>query len=371
VRGSIRKRGNAYQVRVSGGIDPVTKQRVVVVRTAATEAEAERERTALLRQMDTGTVADPGKLTTGDLLSQWLAHQESRVRPRTIRRYSQLIEIHVVPVLGRVRLAKLHPAHIQSMLDRMPTGARTKVHAYRVLNGSLRWAVKMRIISSNPAEGASPPRPERPSLTVPTAEDVNRLIGTADGWLQTAMVLGASTGMRRGEVLALQWRAVDLDKRTAEVNLAMENIGSEIRFSQPKTDRSRRTVSIPPGAVALLRRVRADQLERRLLLGVDWQPTDLIVERGDGGPIHPDLFSTRFARLAAKVGLAGVRLHDLRHFYASELLRANVHPKVVSEGLGHASTAFTMDTYSHLLPTMQEASADAIEASLYGEGQSS
>jgi hypothetical protein len=86
--------------------------------------------------------------------------------------------------------------------------------------------------------------------------------------------------------------------------------------------------------------------------------------RGDGRPIHPDLFSTRFARLAAKVGLAGVRLHDLRHFYASDLLRANVHPKIVSEGLGHASTAFTMDTYSHLLRTMQETAADAIEASL-------
>jgi integrase len=89
------------------------------------------------------------------------------------------------------------------------------------------------------------------------------------------------------------------------------------------------------------------------------------VERGDGGPIHPDLFSTRFARLAAKVGLAGVRLHDLRHFYASEL-RANVHPKIVSEGLGHASTAFTMDTYSHRRPSMQGSAAAAIEASLCG-----
>jgi integrase len=176
----------------------------------------------------------------------------------------------------------------------------------------------------------------------------------------------ASTGLRRGEVLALQWRAVDLDRQTAEVNLAIENIGSEIRFSSPKTDRGRRTVSFPAGTIAVLHRVRADQRERRLLLGPGWQGTDLVVEHGDGGPIHPDLFSTQFARLAAKIGLPGVRLHDLRHFYASELLRANVHPKVVSEGLGHASTAFTMDVYSHLLPTMQEEASAAIEASLYG-----
>jgi integrase len=119
--------------------------------------------------------------------------------------------------------------------------------------------------------------------------------------------------------------------------------------------------------VAVLRRVRADQLERRLLLGPEWQPTDLVVERGDGGPIHPDLFSQRFRRLATRVGLASVRLHDLRHFYASELLRAGVHPKVVSEGLGHASTAFTMDVYSHLLPTMQATASAAIEAALCGQ----
>jgi len=173
--------------------------------------------------------------------------------------------------------------------------------------------------------------------------------------------------MRRGEVLALQWRSVDLERRTARVEQAMECIGREIRFTTPKTDRGRRSVSLPPGCVAVLREVRKDQLERRLLLGSEWQGTDLVVERGDGGAIHPDLYSQRFAALATRLGLAGVRLHDLRHFYASELLRANVHPKVVSEGLGHASTAFTMDVYWHLLPSMQAAAADAIEAALYGQ----
>jgi hypothetical protein len=95
-----------------------------------------------------------------------------------------------------------------------------------------------------------------------------------------------------------------------------------------------------------------------------WQPTDLVVDRGDGGPIHPDLFSTRFARHAAKLGLASVRLHDIRHFFASELLRRGVHPKVVSEALGHASTAFTMDVYQHLLPHQQQQASAAIEAAL-------
>jgi integrase len=368
MRGSIRKRGDSYQVVVSGGFDPVTRKRVQHYFTAHTPEDAEKELTRLLRALDTGSVSDPGKLTFGRyVVDQWLPHAESRVRARTLRRYRELMQRHILPTLGRVKLAKLRPAHIQSMIDAMPTGPRTKVHAYRVCSASLRHAVKVNLINSNPAAGATPPRPPRPSLTVPTADDVNRLIDASDGWLRASLVLAASTGMRRGEILGLQWRAVNLDRRTAEVNLALENLGSELRFVQPKTDRSRRTVALPMGAVTFLRGVRADQAERRLLLGSDWTATDLVVERGDGKPIHPDLLSARFAGLAAKLGLADVRLHDFRHFYASELLRRNVHPKVVSEGLGHSSTSFTMDTYSHLLPSMQEQAADAIEASLFGE----
>jgi integrase len=127
------------------------------------------------------------------------------------------------------------------------------------------------------------------------------------------------------------------------------------------------TPSPSPPRTALklpIRPGRSDQNERRLLLGSEWQGTDLVVERGDGGPIHPDLLSAAFRRLANRTGLAGVRLHDLRHFYASELLRANVHPKVVSDQLGHSSVAFTMDVYSHLMPSAGQSAAAAIEASL-------
>jgi integrase len=367
MRGYIRQRGSTWQVVVSAGFDPVTGKRVQIFATARTREEADRELTRLLRQQDTGSSANPGALTVGRyVMDQWLPHQASRVRARTLNRYRQLLTIHVVPAIGGVKLSKLRPAHVQSMIDSLPVGARTKVHVYRVTSAALRHAVRVRLLDSNPADGARPPRPDRPSLTVPESPDVNRLLEAADGWLHTALSLSAGTGMRRGEVLALQWRSVDLDGRRARVEQAMENIGPTIRFVLPKTDRGRRTVALPAGTVAILRAVKKDQAERRLLLGEAWSRTDLVVEHGDGSPIHPDLYSTRFARLAASVGLGAVRLHDIRHYYASELLRANVHPKVVSEGLGHASTAFTMDVYSHLLPSMQERAADAIEASLYG-----
>lgn len=164
MRGSIRQRGNSWQVVVSGGFDPTTKKCVQIWSTVKSEKDAEQELTRLLRQQDTGTLADPGKLTLGRyVVHQWLPHIESRVRPRTLKRYRQLMECHVLPKVGAVKLAKLRPAQIQSMIDHMATSPRTKVHVYRVVSEALRHAVRIHLISSNPAEGAAPPRPERPS----------------------------------------------------------------------------------------------------------------------------------------------------------------------------------------------------------------
>jgi integrase len=362
-RGHIRQRGKSWQALASGGFDPVTKKRVMHTATARTREDAERELTRLLRNLDTGTSTDPGKLTLGRyLFDQWLPHQATRVKGRTHYRYGQLMRVHVLPSLGNVKMAKLRPSHIQSALDKMDTAPRTKVQTYRVLSAALRQAVKWQILSINPASAASPPRPGRPQLHVPSPEGVGVLLGASEEWFEVALALLATTGMRRGEALALQWQSVDLDAGHARIIQAIEAVGQELSFGLPKTDRARRTVSLPPGTVALLRRWKKDQLERRMLLGGDWKATDLVVERGDGKPIHPDVFSRRFQRLTVRLGMVGIRLHDLRHWYATELLKAGVHPKVVSEALGHSSVAFTMDVYSHLLPTMQEQASAAIEA---------
>jgi Phage integrase family len=133
----------------------------------------------------------------------------------------------------------------------------------------------------------------------------------------------------------------------------------------PAEDGSRaRTVGLPPATVTLLRRHRKSQLERRVLLGEAWQDFDLVIERGDGGPFAPDSLSRDWYRLMRRIGLPGLRLHDLRHAFATRLLEASVHPKVVNEALGHSSVSFTMDTYQHLMPTMQDAATQAIEEAL-------
>jgi integrase len=143
-------------------------------------------------------------------------------------------------------------------------------------------------------------------------------------------------------------------------------VEGELRTFEPKTDRSRRTVALPAFAVATLRQHRRAQAERRLLAGEAWQDGGLVFDRGDGGPVDPAELSIALKRAARKTGLPRTRLHDLRHAFATTLLAAGIHPKVASEALGHASVGFTMDVYSHVLPTMQEEAARAIQAALGG-----
>jgi integrase len=141
-------------------------------------------------------------------------------------------------------------------------------------------------------------------------------------------------------------------------------VDGKLRIVEPKSARGRRTIALPTTVVGELRALRKEQTGRRLLLGEGWTETDLVIEQGDGTRRDPDTITHLFAKLAEQTAAKGARFHDLRHAYATALLRGGLHPKVVSEALGHASTAFTMDVYSHVVPSMQEQAAEAIEAAL-------
>jgi integrase len=290
-----------------------------------------------------------------------------RIRESTWVRYEQLISSDVLPVIGAVRLGRLRPNDVQRVVNEMVSkglAARTVVQGYRVLSSALSQAVRWQMIPTNPATAVRPPRIERAELTIPDAEQVRAIVEAAEGWVHLPILLAATTGMRRGEVFGLRWRDVDLDANLVRVTGSLQRVGGKLRVVEPKSARGRRTVSLPATVVEVLRAHRKDQAERRLLLGEGWTDSDLVVERGDGQPRDPDTITHYFADIATKVKVPGVRFHDLRHAYATSLLRGGVHPKIVSEALGHASTAFTMDVYSHVLPSMQEEAAAAIAKAL-------
>lgn len=373
-RGYIGKtNAGHWRVTVSHGFDKLSgKRRQAFATVRGTREDAEKKLTEMLRDADESIPPDPGRETVGVYLEGWLASArlKNRVRVRTLERYGQLLRRHVIPVIGGVKLAKLDAkVHVGLVVDRARArglSERTLLHICRVFQTAIQDAVGDGALKTNRAilPKSRRPKPTKAELNIPTQDGVSKLIAAAAGdyRLHFPVLLVATTGMRRGEALAARWEDLDLDRGILSVTGSLQRTGKGLlERVPPKTARSRRTVTLPPMTVVALRAHRKAQAERRLALGTRWHATDFIFDRGDGRPLDPDEFSGLFKLLADRVA-PGVRFHDLRHAFATTLARRGVHPKIVSEALGHSSVGITLDTYSHVWPGMGSVAADAIQA---------
>ena len=375
MRGHIRKRGKAsWSLVVPTGLAK-PKQKWFTVKGTKKAAEAELAR--LLNEVTAGGFVASPNMRLDVYLDRWLAdYARQNVSPKTFERYEQIIEGHIKPALGGVELSKLKPMAIQKFYgDSLATGrkdgkgglsAQTVTHFHRILHKALKQAVEWELVSRNPADAVKPPRPERKSMQAldhrQTLELEHKLAGTN---LLAPVLVAVTTGLRRGELLALKWPHVDLERGTIVVNSSLEQTrAGGVRFKEPKTKRSRRTVALMPYTVEVLRTHKAEQAERRLRLGPAYSNNELVFPRTDGRAWSPDTFSGDFEKFVQRSGLPRIRFHDLRHTHASQLLLAGIHPKVVSERLGHSSIGITMDTYSHVLPGMQEDAVMKIDGAM-------
>lgn len=383
MRGSVVKRGSGYAVVVELGRDPETgKRRQKWHSGYRTRKEAERARVELLGRVDTGTYVETSKQTLSGFLAEWLVSIEPTVRPATLYSYRRNMGLHVEPYIGATPLQKIDAGTLNGLYARLladgrrdRTGGLSKrsvryVHTilHRALSDAVRWERLLR----NPADAATPPSAtasERPEMTTWDAKTLRSFLDASaaeNDRYRAAWYLLATTGMRRGEVLGLRWADVDLTAATASIRQTVITVKRSVQFGTPKTAKGRRQISLDAGTVAVLREHRARQLEERLLMGAGWADHDLIFTKVDGAPLHPERFSREFDRRVARYGLERIRLHDLRHTWATLALGAGVHPKVVQERLGHANVSITLDVYSHATPAMSAAAADTVAAAVFG-----
>lgn len=200
-----------------------------------------------------------------------------------------------------------------------------------------------------------------------TADQVRAFLDhTAEHRLHAAFVLLATTGMRRAECLGLRWSDVDLAAGRVSISQTVIMVHHDIRVGAPKTARGRRTVALDPGTVIALREHRKRQAAERLLMGAGFTDHGLVFCRPDGGPLHPERFSRMFSRETAKIELPAIRLHDLRHTWATLALSAGEHPKVVQERLGHANVSITLDVYSHVSEGLHSDAASRVASIIFG-----
>jgi integrase len=373
----IRKRGkNSWEVTVWQGRDPSTgRRRRRCLTIHGTKRDAAQALANALHERDTGTDLSPGRLTVADYLRRWLRdYAAHRVAPSTLVRYRSIIKEHLIPALGSLRLRDLRPAHIEEAYGGFlgPKGRadksgglspRTVLHHHRLLKEALSRAVELQLMAHNPAANVKPPRPARAEMRVLGAEEVSWLLEAAAGTPLYALVyLALHTGLRQGELLGLRWQDIDLDRGTLHVQRTAQRLpGQGVTYRPPKSHRSSRPVSLSPEVVSLLREHRRLQVEHKLRVGPAYRGLGLVFASPLGGPIDAGNLRRAFARLLDRAALPRIRFHDLRHTAATLMLTAGVHPKVVSERLGHATVALTLDTYSHVLPDLQRDAAEALD----------
>ncbi len=347
------------------GRDTSGRRRQKWITVRGTRRNAERELARIIHEIETGAFVEPSRMGVGEYLERWLSdHAKSRVAPKTFERYAQLIRTHIVPNLGSYRLSQLKRLHSQGFyttaLDhgrkdrRGGLSAQTVVHIHRVLRTALKRAVHWQLLARNPADAVEPPRPAKTEMQAFTEEETAKLFHVAErSTLSVPILIAVTTGVRRGELLALRWTDIDLNRAELTVRRSLQQTRDGLTFKEPKTARGRRTVTLTSLAVEALRAHQLNQKMERLRLGPAYEEHGLVFPKANGQPWPPDSFTSAFAALIRRSDVPRIRFHDLRHSHASQLLRQGVHPKIVSERLGHSTVAITLDTYSHVLPGLQ------------------
>jgi integrase len=315
-----------------------------------------------------GTLPIGPRQKLGDYLVQWLesTHKPPMSRVNTYVQYKSMINAHLVPGLGHIYLQKLTPQDIQNLYaQKIRSGLkpRTVASIHNVLHKALSNAVRWGLVSRNVASLVTVPRSERYEGQTLTSDQARQLIDMVKGdRMETILTLAITTGMRRGEILALRWSDIDFKNKVLYVRRTVSRAhGFGIVVNDPKTKTSRRKITLADFALEALQEHRARLDQVRLQAGDKWCEQGLVFPCATGGFTEPGYVYQRFQRMLKKIGFPQMRFHDLRHSAATILLVMGVPMKVVQELLGHSTIAMTADTYSHLLPSMQEDAAKRLD----------
>lgn len=362
--GTICQRPNGeWLAAINIGCDANGKRLRKYIRGKTKKAVADKL-TKLANQKLDGMLEVESKLSVGDYLDRWLTDSvKMSTAITTHASYSSHVELYLKPNIGGVKLVKLTPSHVARLYSQMEVDGksprmRQMVHA--TLHRALKVAMKWGLVQRNVADAVDRPKAPKVEIKPLCADEVRKLLKAAESdRLHALYVLAIGAGMRCGELLALQWQDIDLKAGMIAVRRTLIELSGQQSFGEPKSAKGRRAIHLPTVAVDALRLHKAHMMQE----GHGTNP--LVFVTTEGTPfLRSDLRRHSFLPLLKRAGISIIRFHDLRHTSATMLLSEGIHPKIVQERLGHSTINLTLDTYSHVLPSMQEDAAGKLNAAM-------
>ncbi len=371
-----KKRGNGegsiYQDntgrwRASVNLGFQNGKRVRKLLSGRTRSEVAIKLNSVLRSSHLGMPVPSDRQTVGQFLDGWLEHvAKPNTRPKTARTYTDIVQKHLKPALGCKVVSKLTPQDVRAFMKaKMETGlsAKTVKHLRDTLRCALNVAVKDGIVLRNVAALVKPPRELEYEITVFTPEQARQFLELARGHrFEALFTVAVSVGLREAEALGLRWEDIDFERATLTVRYQLQRVNGKLTLTEPKTQKSRRTIQLPAITASALASHKRSQDDSRLLAGNRWVDTGMVFTTSIGTMLDPRNMLRDFYNLMKRSNLPKVRFHDLRHSAATLLLSQGVHMKAVQEILGHASFSTTANVYAHVLPAMQREAAARMDA---------
>jgi len=371
--GHLRKRLNkkgevSYQITVESDRDAVTGERNRTYKTIkGTKKQAETEMRKMISEIENGGIVSPSALTVKEWMKTWLNSYKTNIEETTKIGYQEKIDEYINPYIGHIPIKSLQSLVVQNLINDLKNkglAPKTIRNFYNILNPAMKKAVELRMIPYNPCEGATLPKLVKFKPKVYDKDQIAEVLEKAKGTdMYLIVVLEFSLGIRRGELCALRWSDIDFENKvlTISKNRVNGKNGNVIQKS-PKSEAGKRTISFGSNVEDVLKEAKKQYDEAKQTLGRAFQDSDFVIHKGDGQPYHPDSLTQKWSRFLERNGFEVIRLHDARHSHATALVQSGVNVKVVQERLGHSDVTLTLNTYTHVLPSMDREAANVIDS---------
>jgi integrase len=370
---TYRKRNDKWEFTLyTGSLDKEGKRERIYKGGYKTKKEAERAVANIVTELEKGTYFKIDKTTFELYIKRFMEATKPNLAYKTYSTYEYIVNKHLTPFFGYMELSKIKPMDIQEFYTKSLESVSTTTvkHFHNLLNKAFKQAIKWQLINSNPCAAVEAPKREKRQMQVYENDQLNKLYERIKHMtIYYPVMLAATTGMREAEVCGLTWDSVDLEKGIVYIEKQLQEVEGSLQLLPVKTDSSNRKILLLDYTIEELKRQKTEQEENKKQFKEYYQENNFVVAQKETGmPYDPNYIARNYRRVMKEYGVCEelqipyIRFHDLRHTHATLMLKANIHPKIVAERLGHSSVNLTLNTYSHVLPDMQKEAVNKLNA---------